>query len=114
ASCGGCDPFSHVAGIAGVRPEGRAADAVDALRQAASRLQVESLGAVQGRRLVAIPGGLDDPSLTVRALAECFGDGPVVIGPTVPHLFAAGRSARAALSGLVAARAWPDAPRPVL
>ena len=35
-------------------------------------------------------------------------------GPTVPHLFAAGRSARAALAGLVAARAWPEAPRPVL
>ena len=34
-------------------------------------------------------------------------------GPTVPHLFAAGRSARAALSGLVAAPAWPAAPRPV-
>ncbi|MDQ1535798.1 MAG: hypothetical protein QOE58_191, partial [Actinomycetota bacterium] len=32
----------------------------------------------------------------------------------VPHLFAAGRSARAAMSGLGAARAWPDAPRPVL
>ena len=47
-------------------------------------------------------------------MADCFGDGPIVIGPTVPHLFAAGRSARAALSGLDAARAWPDAPRPVL
>ena len=35
-------------------------------------------------------------------------------GPTVPHLYAAGRSARAALAGLVAARAWPEAPRPVL
>jgi len=110
----GWESVSHVAVIAGVTPEGSAADAVDALRQAASRLQVESLGAVQGRRLVAILGGLDDPSLTVRALAECFGDGPLVIGPTVPHLFAAGRSARAALSGLDAARAWPDAPRPVL
>jgi DNA-binding PucR family transcriptional regulator len=32
----------------------------------------------------------------------------------VPHLFAAGRSARAAMSGLVAARGWPEAPRPVL
>ena len=110
----GWESVSNVAVIAGVTPEGSAADAVDALRQAASRLPVESLGAVQGRRLVAILGGLDDPSLTVRALAECFGDGPVVIGPTVPHLFAAGRSARAALSGLDAARAWPDAPRPVL
>ena len=35
-------------------------------------------------------------------------------GRRCPHLFAAGRSARAALSGLLAAPAWPDAPRPVL
>jgi PucR C-terminal helix-turn-helix domain/GGDEF-like domain len=114
ASALGWESVNHVAVIAGLTPEGRAADVVDALRQVASRLKVQSLGAVQGRRLVAILGGLDDPPLTVRALAGCFGDGPIVIGPTVPHLFAAGRSARAALSGLAAARAWPDAPRPVL
>ena len=115
ASALGWESVNNVAVIAGLPPEGRAAaDVVDAIRQAASRLKVESLGAVQGRRLVAILGGLEDPALTVRALAGCFGDGPIVIGPTVPHLFAAGRSARAALSGLDAARAWPGAPRPVL
>ena len=38
----------------------------------------------------------------------------MVVGPAGPHLFAAGRSARAALSGLAAARGWPGAPRPVL
>ncbi len=47
----------------------------------------------------------------VNAVADSFGPGPIVVGPTVPHLFAAGRSARAALSGLSAAPAWPDAPR---
>ena len=31
----------------------------------------------------------------------------------MPHLFAAGRSARAAISGHEAAPAWPQAPRPV-
>ena len=35
-------------------------------------------------------------------------------GPVVPTARRAGRSARAALAGLVAARAWPEAPRPVL
>ena len=114
ASALGWGSVNHVAVIAGMTPEGGTAGVVDALRRAASRLEVESLAAVQGRRLVAILGGLEDPSLTVRSLADCFGDGPIVIGPTVPHLFAAGRSARAALSGLGAARAWPDAPRPVL
>jgi DNA-binding PucR family transcriptional regulator len=114
ASALGWGAVNHVAVVVGGTPEGDAAEVVDALRRTASRLKVESLAAVQGRRLVAILGGLEDPTRTVRALGDCFGDGPIVIGPTVPHLFAAGRSARAALSGLAAARAWPDAPRPVL
>ncbi len=42
-----------------------------------------------------------------------FGPGPVVVGPTVPDLLAAGESAAAAVAGLLAAPAWPDAPRPV-
>ena len=110
----GWGSVNHVAVIAGVSPEDNAAEVVDLIRQAASHLKVESLAAVQGHRLVTILGGLEDPSPTVRALAQYFGDGPIVIGPTVPHLFTAGRSARAALAGLGAARAWPDAPRPVL
>ena len=114
ASALGWGSVSHVSVIAGMSPAGNAAEVVDVIRRAASRLRVESLASVQGRRLVVILGGLPDPSPTVRALAQYFGDGPIVIGPTVPHLFAAGRSARAALSGLGAARAWPDAPRPVL
>jgi hypothetical protein len=114
ASALGWGSVSHVSVIAGISPSGNAAEVVDLLRRGATRLKVESLAAVQGQRLVVILGGLEDPSPTVRALAQYFGDGPIVIGPTVPHLFAAGRSARAALSGLGAARAWPDAPRPVL
>jgi hypothetical protein len=114
ASALGWGSVSHVSVIAGMSPAGNAAEVVDLIRRSASRLKVESLAAVQGQRLVVILGGLEDPSPTVRALAQYFGDGPIVIGPTVPHLFAAGRSARAALSGLSAARAWPDAPRPVL
>ena len=114
ASALGWGAVDHVAVVAGSTPEGKTEGVVDALRRAASHRGVESLAAVQRHRLVAILGGLEDPTLTVHALAGCFGDGPIVIGPTVPHLFAAGRSARAALSGLDAARAWPDAPRPVL
>jgi sugar diacid utilization regulator len=114
ASALGWGSVSHVAVVAGMSPEGNAAEVVDLIRRAASRLKVDSLASVQGQRLVVILGSLEDPSPTVRALAQHFGDGPIVIGPTVPHLFAAGRSARAAVSGLAAARAWPDAPRPVL
>jgi DNA-binding PucR family transcriptional regulator len=46
-------------------------------------------------------------------LAGLFGSGPLVVGPTVRDLRAAHPSARAALAGLRAAPAWPDAPRPV-
>lgn len=78
---------------------------------------MEALAALQRRRLVVIlggvGGGVGDVGDVVRLIDEHFGDGPVVIGPVVPHLFAAGRSARAALSGLAAVAAWPDAPRPV-
>jgi DNA-binding PucR family transcriptional regulator len=42
-----------------------------------------------------------------------FGNGPVVVGPSVPDLQSASKSAAAALAGLRAAPAWPDAPRPV-
>ena len=110
----GWGTVSHVAVVAGSTPEGSSAGVVDALRRGAARLQVESLAAVQGRRLLAILGGVEDAGRTAQALTEYFGEGPIVVGPTVPHLFAAGRSARAALSGLLAAPAWPDAPRPVL
>jgi DNA-binding PucR family transcriptional regulator len=114
ASALGWGSVNNVSVVAGLSPEGNAAEVVDLIRRVARRLGVESLAAVQGHRLVVILGGLEDPSPTVQALTQHFGDGPIVIGPTVPHLFAAGRSARAALSGLTAARAWPDAPRPVL
>jgi DNA-binding PucR family transcriptional regulator len=46
-------------------------------------------------------------------MAEEFGAGPVVVGPVVDGLSRAGESATAALAGLRAAPAWPEAPRPV-
>ncbi|PPK95396.1 PucR-like helix-turn-helix protein [Kineococcus xinjiangensis] len=75
----------------------------------------DCLVGVQGERLVVVLGAVADPLEVAAALAEsAFGPGPVVVGPQVPALPLAGRSARAALAGVVAARAWPGAPRPVL
>jgi DNA-binding PucR family transcriptional regulator len=108
----GWGAVNDVAVVAGSAPSGSAAGVVDALRRAAARLHVEALAAVQGQRLVAILGNLTEPEQSVKALTGHFDEGPIVIGPTVPHLFAAGRSARAALSGLASARGWPEAPRP--
>lgn len=110
----GWDAVTGVVVVAGGAAPGSSGDALESLRRQARRLGVDALGAVQGGRLVAVLGGVVHPLRTAGELLVCFGTGPVVVGPTVPHLFAAGRSARAAMSGLVAARGWPEAPRPVL
>lgn len=89
------------------------AGVADSLRSEAERLGCEALSAVQGPRLVTVLGNTEDALASATRLVAHFGEGPVVVGPTVPTLFAAGRSARAALSGMDAARAWPTAPRPV-
>jgi DNA-binding PucR family transcriptional regulator len=104
---------TRVAVVAGSTPHGSPAGVVDGLRRAAERVGVNTLAAVQGRRLVCILGNVDDALVATGSLVDHFGEGPIVVGPTVPHLFAAGRSARAALAGQSCAQAWPEAPRPV-
>ena len=113
ASALGWGSTTRVAVVAGSTPQGGSEGVVDGLRRSAARLGVDSLAAVQGRRLVCILGNVEDPLAAARELGDHFGEGAVVVGPTVPHLFAAGRSARAALSGQSCAHAWPEAPRPV-
>jgi DNA-binding PucR family transcriptional regulator len=99
--------------LVGSTPPGRVENLVDDLRRAASAEAAEALVGVQGDRLVVVLGHSGPVAGAAARLAERCGPGPVVIGPSVPGLTEAGRSARAALSGLVAARAWPQAPRPV-
>lgn len=87
-------------------------------RRLARGRDLDVLAAIQGERLVVVLGGaeLAEPEAAVNAathLVSAFGPGPVVVGPVVEHLAEASRSARAALSGLRAADAWPGAPRPV-
>ena len=78
------------------------------------RRRCEVLVGVHADQLVVVLGGVADAvGGPPAAAADEFGAGPVVIGPTVDDLGAAGESAAAALAGLRAARAWPDAPRPV-
>ncbi|WP_071606347.1 PucR family transcriptional regulator [Luteipulveratus halotolerans] len=110
----GWGSVSNIVVVAGEAPEGSESGVVDALRTEADRREVQGLAAVQGHRLMAVLGGVDDPLGLVSQMQSRWGSGPIVVGPVVPHVFAAGRSARAALSGLAAARAWPEAPRPCL
>lgn len=109
----GWEQVASVAVLAGHAPRGGGSHVADRLREEARRSGVEALTAVQGNRLVAVLGNVRDPLAEGSRLVGHFGPGPIVVGPTVPHLFAAGRSARAALSGLEVAAAWPEAPRPV-
>lgn len=102
--------------VVGASPTRSEASVVDPLRRAARHAGLELLVSVQGRRMIVIIGGLsgDDeaPLAAARSLADHFGDGPVVCGPHVPHLYAAGRSARDAIGGFEAAPASPHTPRP--
>ena len=86
---------------------------VDAIRRRAHQHDMDALCAAQGDRLVVVLGGVGDADKAAGAIAEFFGDGPVVVGPMVPDLLVANVSARAAVAGLRAAKGWPDAPRPV-
>jgi DNA-binding PucR family transcriptional regulator len=86
------------------------------VRSRAARAGRAVLLGVQGSRLVVVlagpvegPAGRD----VLPRMADAFGVGSVVAGPTVASLAEAHRSAADALSGLRAVVAWPSAPRPV-
>jgi DNA-binding PucR family transcriptional regulator len=100
--------------VIGTPPDDEPEAVVDGVRRAARHAGLDVLVAVQGDRLVAVFGGTSDPLRASRALLAQFGPGPIVIGPPVADLMSAAHSAHAAVAGLLASRAWPAAPRPVL
>src|ERR1700748_198357 len=104
---------SPVAVIAGQIDGEETAALIDDLRTDAKRARLDVLAGVQGSRLIVVLGGTDDPISAAERFAGRFGARPLVVGPVVPDLRSAAGSARAALAGLRAAAAWPDAPRPV-
>ncbi|HTB55514.1 MAG TPA: helix-turn-helix domain-containing protein [Trebonia sp.] len=103
---------SPVAVIAGSIDGEEAEPVIEELRATARRARLDLLAGVQGSRLIVVLGGTDDPMAAAERFAGRFGPGPVVVGPPVRDLRSASVSARAALAGLRAAPAWPDAPRP--
>ena len=118
ASTMGWTATSAVAVAVGASPDGDDPRLGEELRRAAARQHADVLSATQGDRLVLVLGGdalteTDTGLALVGQLLQFFGPGPVVLGPAVDHLVDASASARSALSGLRAAVAWPEAPRPV-
>ncbi|WP_046468527.1 PucR family transcriptional regulator [Allosalinactinospora lopnorensis] len=114
--------WSHtpVIAIAGGLGEREGEGALDDIRVAARRAGHDVLAGLQGERVVVVVGvneKFDEasaPMAVAEPLAGMFGSGPVVVGPAVTDLQSANHSVRSAVSGLRAAVAWPDAPRPVL
>jgi len=105
--------LAPVAVIAGNADDSEPEGLIDELRMIARRSRLDLLAGVHGHRLVVVLGGTAEPLKAASHLAGRFGPGPVVVGPPVADLQSAVVSAGAALAGLRAATAWPEAPRPV-
>jgi hypothetical protein len=116
STLGWVTPTAGVAVVIGSAPDDPGT-AVEAIRASASHNSMELLAAPQGDRLVLVIGtsavSIDELVNLVAGFTNQFGPGEVVVGPIVTALTDAARSARSALSGLRAAKAWPQAPRPV-
>ncbi|MGY1914000.1 PucR family transcriptional regulator [Blastococcus sp. SYSU DS0973] len=98
--------------VVGAAPTG-VDDPHGAVRRTARGLRCDVLVGVHAEQLVVVLGSTEDLEGAAERLSDEFGDGPVVTGPVVDGLGRAAVSAAAALAGLRAARAWPEAPRPV-
>lgn len=99
--------------MVGKAPTARAEHFTAALRAQARRLTSDALVGLQGDRTIVVLGADPDPEPVAQALVAHFGPGPVVIGPSVRDVAEAGRSARAAVAGMLAVAAWGTVPRPV-
>ncbi|GAY11898.1 regulator of polyketide synthase expression [Pseudonocardia sp. N23] len=122
ASALGWDPAGPVRVVVGSPPSDHAPERLGELRRRAGRAGRSVLVGAQGSRLIVLLSGPTPPDAdpddadvaeVLTAVSLDFGPGPVVIGPLAVDLPSAHASARDALSGLRAAPAWPEAPRPV-
>ncbi|GAA5115099.1 helix-turn-helix domain-containing protein [Haloechinothrix salitolerans] len=117
ASALGWDLADAATAIVGNAPPEDPPIAVKDVRARAARIDRPVMLGVQGSRLIVVVGGPTTGSARAETvldtLAESFGDGPVVAGPTVTSIADAHQSTAEALSGLRAVVGWEAAPRPV-
>ncbi|MGH3795514.1 MAG: PucR family transcriptional regulator [Pseudonocardiaceae bacterium] len=109
----GLDPAAPATVLVGNPPPDEPPGLLSDIRGIAMRTGRGMLVGVQGSRLVLVVSGRAELSEDSDRMLDAFGRGPVVVGPTVPSLADAHRSAAEALSGLRSVAAWPAAPRPV-
>ena len=95
---------------------------VDAIRRTARHHDTDVLIGIQGNRLVIVVGRKIDEETTTNnasfmdiasALDESFGPGTYVVGPSVPAVVDAVKSAKAALAGFSVAKSRREPPRPL-
>lgn len=99
--------------VAGDAPTGDPEQAMQVMRRTAGAQHLDLLTGMQGRTLLAVAGGAEEPARLARLLAAHLGPGPVVFGPVVSTFADVSATVRTVLIGLRAAVGWPDAPRPV-
>jgi DNA-binding PucR family transcriptional regulator len=112
----GWDPAATATVLVGSSPSDDQPTVLYEVRSKAARAGRSVLLGVQGARLVVVLAGPTESAtdaVSLTAMADAFGEGPVVAGPTMDSLADAHRSASDALSGLRAVVGWPSAPRPV-
>lgn len=117
----GWSSHGEVAVIVGTTPK---VLEVDQLRRVARHSHTDLLVGIQGNRLVLFVGRNNtakaDSAAThsfldiTRKLEHGFGDGPLILGPTVPTVVEASRSARAALAAFSVAASYRNLERPTL
>lgn len=104
---------NHFAIMVGSAPSEANALFLATLRRAAGRFSSDVMVGIQGDRLILVLGAVSSLEAAYIRLSELFAPGPVVYGPSAASLLEATTSAKAAFSGVAAARGWDGAPRPV-
>ncbi|MGI8880396.1 MAG: PucR family transcriptional regulator [Jatrophihabitans sp.] len=103
-----------VAAIVGGAPDLDPTATLELVHRTARRLKLDCMAGVHADRLVVVVGGVSaDVDVSASFLDVFAAEEPVVAGPLVVDIAAAGDSTRAALNGLSVVAAWPAAPRPV-
>ncbi|CAB4604184.1 unannotated protein [freshwater metagenome] len=95
----------------------------DGLRRIARKNNADVLIGVHGNRLIVVIGRIEVENVTEaepasfmkisEQLDAFFGAGPMVLGPEMPSVAEAHRSAKAALAGFAVVKTWQKASRPV-
>lgn len=95
----------------------------DGLRRVARKNNADVLIGVHGNRLIVVIGRIeienanDAEQASFMKIAEqldsFFGAGPMVLGPEMPTVAEANRSAKAALAGFAVVKTWQKAARPI-